>query len=204
MPVYEKRATLFLDLLGFRELIRSKRERHIVDALQVSRSSEAMFRRNSIDFRVSAFSDSIVCSARIVAERNYIPATYVGLYAGQLTLELLTRGILVRGALTVGRLYHDERTVFGPALIAAYETESQHAIYPRILINPRVSGDILMSLIIGNDDTRYFSELNPFRDDFDGWRHLDVLGPHYLDVRPKSLRLKKAHGIKDLGYVTSQ
>lgn len=47
-------------------------------------------------------------------------------------------GYLVRGAVTFGALIHDKRYLLGPALVKAHLMESQEAIYPRVLIDPKV------------------------------------------------------------------
>jgi hypothetical protein len=58
MSLYEKRVVLFLDLLGFRSLIKERRENDIVEALRISSVSGLQFRgalAADIDFRVSTF-----------------------------------------------------------------------------------------------------------------------------------------------------
>ncbi|MDZ4752842.1 MAG: hypothetical protein SGI87_14595 [Flavobacteriales bacterium] len=45
-----------------------------------------------------------------------------------------SRGILVRGSITIGQLYHENNEIFGPALIRAHKIE-QTACYPRIVID---------------------------------------------------------------------
>lgn len=51
-----------------------------------------------------------------------------------LTLDLLKHGYFCRGAVVKGKLYHDEETVFGEALVHAYRLESTIAKYPRIIL----------------------------------------------------------------------
>ncbi|MBO6906204.1 MAG: hypothetical protein JJ865_14730 [Parvibaculum sp.] len=53
-------------------------------------------------------------------------------------VELAGRGYLLRGAVTIGDLLHDDRHVVGPGMVAAYEMESQRAIMPRVIIDPAV------------------------------------------------------------------
>jgi hypothetical protein len=50
----------------------------------------------------------------------------------------LRLGLLMRGALTVGELFHGEDAVFGEALVDAYRLESGLAKMPRILVSDRV------------------------------------------------------------------
>jgi len=55
-----------------------------------------------------------------------------------LTNSLIDYGFIIRGAITIGDLYHDERIVFGPALNQAYEIESTIANYPRVIVDKRI------------------------------------------------------------------
>jgi hypothetical protein len=206
MPVYEKRATLFLDLLGFRSLIENKREKDILRILNLLPDAGLQFKEASssdVDFQCTTFSDCIVCSAKMLARDNYMPAALLALYAGWVALELLAKGILVRGAMTVGDLYHHEGTVFGPALIEAYELEAKHAQYPRIIASWKLQGKINTSLAIVRG-TEWFVKNQPFRADFDGIYHLDILGPFFVHQRPRSLRLKDSVKLENLGAATTR
>ena len=60
-----------------------------------------------------------------------------------LTLDLLWEGYFVRGAVVKGPLYHDDRIVFGKALVDAYYYESEIAKYPRVIVVREVREDIL-------------------------------------------------------------
>ena len=53
-------------------------------------------------------------------------------------VHLAEIGFLVRGALTVGDLYHSDRHVVGPAMVEAYRLESKVAKVPRIIIDEKV------------------------------------------------------------------
>jgi hypothetical protein len=59
-----------------------------------------------------------------------------------LTLELLSQGFFVRGAIVKGMLYHDEKMVSGEALGRAYQFERQVVRYPRIMIARDVTQDL--------------------------------------------------------------
>ncbi|CAG2145553.1 hypothetical protein [Cupriavidus plantarum] len=85
--------------------------------------------------RVTQFSDCIVVSY-LVTERSAV-FWLLNSIALQV-LSLAENGFLVRGGLTVGRLYHSDRHVVGPAMNEAYRIESQVAKYPRIVIDPKV------------------------------------------------------------------
>jgi hypothetical protein len=50
--------------------------------------------------------------------------------------EIFSSGILLRGAICVGDLFIGDHATFGPALIDAYDLESNVAVFPRIAIRP--------------------------------------------------------------------
>ncbi len=50
-------------------------------------------------------------------------------------LQALQYGILTRGCLTVGDIYHNQNIWFGPGIIEAYEHESKIAIFPRVILS---------------------------------------------------------------------
>lgn len=140
---YENRICLFLDILGFKKQVNGARES----------SKEIMRIRNGLleiyyafhgrlkppeDYRtskkVSQFSDSIVVSYEMTEESS----VYHLLFDTYMVhIDLLRHGILVRGAITKGALYHDDRLVFGPALVEAVELE-KYAMYPRVILSKEI------------------------------------------------------------------
>ena len=49
--------------------------------------------------------------------------------------ELLREGILLRGGIDIGLVYHDDSFIFGSGMISAYLLESEVSKYPRIIIS---------------------------------------------------------------------
>ena len=137
---YERRIVLFIDFLGFKELVdRTTREATLLpDVLaamdvvgKVGRSNKEMFKSQ----RSTQFSDCMVVSVRV----EETSAVFWLLNDVALTIiEVAERGFLLRGAITVGDLLHTTRHVVGPAMVRAYELESRDAIYPRVIVDPDV------------------------------------------------------------------
>lgn len=195
VTTYEKRAVAFLDILGFTDLI--KEQGHESEILAVFehlrfRASQVERASKTGGMQFTAFSDCIVLSAEL---RDGFGAFRMAAYVGYLVLDLLARGFLVRGGLTVGDLYHKNGMVFGPAMIDAYALESKNAIYPRIAVldafrDEACKGAVAMS----NGDAahaRVQGEYLQYRRDFDGVLHLDVFNP--LIPSPESL-IKAVNG----------
>ncbi|HKO63492.1 MAG TPA: hypothetical protein VJV03_20170, partial [Pyrinomonadaceae bacterium] len=83
---------------------------------------------------ITAFSDSVVVTSGG-------PFGTAGLFAtvGVLAGELLKRGILCRGGIARGRMYHADGILFGEALVRAYDLERHVAKMPRIVIDDDVA-----------------------------------------------------------------
>jgi hypothetical protein len=144
-PVVRESFCAFLDVLGFRQRIETVRAvpSDLLTLLKAYLASttlpESTLRTTADDigqWRVIAFSDSVVLghplwTADGEAEFGSVQAELKGY---QLALAL--RGLFVRGAVTVGSLFMNERLAFGPALVDAYDLERSKAQYPRVIFGP--------------------------------------------------------------------
>ena len=147
---FENRYVAFVDILGFRDLIRRMpREpelfdiaRSTLDQIDHQVRSFRDYRRQKRtgarsvlsrpDLQMSAFSDCYVGTAawRVVAAVQALGAT------------LLTQSIASRGAVVFGEAYHRGRVLFGPAIVKAYELERDVAKYPRVLVEAAVKNTV--------------------------------------------------------------
>ena len=84
-------------------------------------------------YAIKAFTDNIVIGwpIRDDAESELGEAFEK---VGKFQFDMLKAGYFIRGAITIGDAYIDEYAVFGPALIEAYEAESNKARDPRIIL----------------------------------------------------------------------
>lgn len=175
--VYEDRVILFLDILGFRELIRSNQEHIIMEALSIpAEIGNTKSIRKSM--RVSAFSDCIVVSDLVDEGRGINVIVH---YASYLWLKFLAKGVLTRGGIAVGKLRHDDQVVFGPAMNEAYELEHTVAHFPRIVMTQEVRRMLWDQIQIENKELAAAHQLFRYtaitRCDFDGVYHVHTLGP---------------------------
>lgn len=136
-PAYEQRITLFIDFLGFKELVDETES----DAQRLTHLIRAMDALGEIadetveSEQISQFSDSIVVSYALTE----ISGVFWLLNSMALAIvDLASRGYLVRGGVTVGHLYHTPQHVVGPALIRAHYLESKVADVPRVVIDPKL------------------------------------------------------------------
>ncbi|GIP59102.1 hypothetical protein [Paenibacillus woosongensis] len=163
---YQERNVAFIDILGFSNLI-NKSETNpqilidVYESLKILKEYKdniTSFNSDELSPQVSVFSDNVVIS---YINNNKDSEYYLVLDCIVLYLSLLAKGILVRGGITTGALYHDKDIVFGPALVKAYHIESNYSIYPRIVC----------------DDTNYglIIEGSLYKRDFDGLVYIDPI-----------------------------
>lgn len=137
-PLYEDRLILFIDFLGFKEVV----ETTATDPTALGRLIDALNEIGSMgelpavsSQRVTQFSDSVVLSYAVNEESG---AFWMINEIALTVISLVFRGYLLRGAVTIGQLYHEDRHVVGPAMVAAVEMESKIACFPRVIVDPAV------------------------------------------------------------------
>lgn len=92
---------------------------------------------------------------------NHMNVMSVFEYIGRLIYKLWNEfKILIRGAITTGQLVHNENGgLFGPAMVVAYDLETNLANHPRIIIDEYTSKCIKTSPIFKNM-TKLFTDFS--------------------------------------------
>ena len=187
MHQYEDRYVAFIDILGFRKLVkRTEEDANLLERLTSVLEDVRMFKKleEHMDasgandprhffqnmFKMTTFSDSILISTKI----NTIGLGEIIFISAIICNRLLHQGIFTRGAISKGKLIHTNAIILGDGLIKAYELEKTAAIYPRILIDEKILKDMNAIAQGINPDLR--------RQDFDGLWHLHILHPTILDL----------------------
>ncbi len=194
---YEKRLVVFMDILGFKEIVsQSEKDPEKIQLLfsvlnylkdwEVSENWNLKFveieedaqKKGVENFEIrgktnsTSFSDSIVVSVKVNNNENEIASTLiVNLpYIGAVLLE---KGILFRGGLTIGDIIHNENgTVFGQALIDAYNLERSSAIFPRIILSDKLLYKLNYPLETKSDRYPYHQYLERFDDGCVGFHQM--------------------------------
>lgn len=171
---YEQRLILFLDFLGFGEIV----ERTVSNRAELQRliSALKLIGRTDDDSQVKSrrftqFSDSIVLSYRIDEPSGVF---WLLNAMGFAVIELANRGYLLRGAITAGKLIHNKRMVVGPAMVHAYELESKTARFPRVIVEKEIfqlARRHHSQNHTPNEEVRYVRKL--LTKDSDGWHYFD-------------------------------
>ncbi len=138
----------FVDLLGFKEMIKAAeagtgRSLSEIDQLwsELSRNGaqesikkygshicpESSFLQNDLDFKVTQISDCVILSA------EPSPAGVINIvnHCWNAAINLLPKGVMVRGYVTRGKIYHDGLKIAGTGYIKAYQQETAVAAFKR-------------------------------------------------------------------------
>jgi hypothetical protein len=174
---YRDRYCAFVDILGFRQLIEQLRTstasfealHNLLKRIHGANSGAAID-MDSTDFRAQSISDAVAISTTVSA----VGLDQLFQTLQSLSLDLLSEGYFVRGAVVRAPLYHDDQTDFGEASVKAYHFESEVAKYPRIVVTQEVREDMIS--YIGQAKGIY-PKMDILRQSSDGPMYLDILQP---------------------------
>ena len=170
---YERRLVAYFDVLGWRADIEQAGDhpRRLGRLAFVVRALSALAvpsEGRHAGARLSSFSDNVVFS--IPYEREQAVWTLRNIAVIQ--LGLATVGFWLRGGVTVGSLYHDERIVFGPALVRAAAIEEREAINAVIMLDKVDELVMIREPFVAVEADRCF--LDPYSPAFADESHRDV------------------------------
>jgi hypothetical protein len=197
---YEDRAVAFIDILGFKNLVRDGRVSTILNAMEImKRRIQEIEGVREAQVNISQFSDSLILSA----PNNQDGLPYLVHFASLVASELFLNGIWCRGGITTGPMYHKGSVAFGQALIDAYDLESKLAVCPRILITWGTADRFVKFRNDGQPRHKLRSRGNFFRQDFDQNLHLDIFSP--MMSLPQSTGTIKETTVKTVhGHIMEQ
>lgn len=161
---YQNRILVFADILGFSQLVYDESKASIyagiLSTLCPSPEHDEMNAKAGFSgITTAVISDTIVISSSFdgLQSFNKIIATLCTLLQ-----FMAVNNVIARGAITVGKLYHNGNVVFGPAMVKAHTLERNEVKYPRFVVDP----DCVDTLITANlsDDKKIV-----FRKDTDGY-----------------------------------
>ena len=166
---YTESAVAFLDVLGYKELVKGSVEsQDKLNSLQ-SLVTQIIDEPIKLNMQVNtdlvpidllpvgiSISDSIILSAPLSAP---LTPYYNGLYVIvmrciQLAQKFLAQGFLIRGGIDVGLVCHTSSNIVGPAYQMAYEIESKVANDPCILLSEKAEK------IFNDNPFEVFSEIS--------------------------------------------
>lgn len=190
----------FVDILGFKELVRNAKTEgksqelftdfHEVLSIWFNRIEnfhKEIFEMPYIGskkdrYKIRIFTDCVLIGCPISksgCNYNFIEGCYEffdilsTLYLFQ--SEMVNQGYFVRGAIAVDELYMDDVIIYGNGVTEAYEAESKHAKYPRIILTESAK-DMFMEIDKSFTRQGHKNYLNPYLNrDSDGQLFLNYL-----------------------------
>lgn len=147
---YERCIVTFIDILGYRHLLKTRHSHEIVEILEALRrftagdgdEAPSPTRMDEVRVYTQAFSESV--SDAVVRLRTVDTQSADGPLIAELIdlthaiIECLNHGIFIRGGLTIGPAhvgYSGKGPIFGDAMVRAFEIEQNEAVYPRIVLD---------------------------------------------------------------------
>lgn len=203
MAEYTKSLVSYFDILGFRKIVAELSPDQVASKLQAlaRSSSPGSAIAETFGNTFTNFSDLVLRTvpvepnSRLQGEEGLLYCELLEL--GFVQAELITDGVLLRGSITFGDIFIDDKTVFGPALIRAYELEDQVAIAPRVIVDPEVFPLLEQYPVLRRhaveDEMQYLCHL--LKKDTDGVWFIDYLRimAAQADDQAAYLRFLKAH-----------
>lgn len=186
MPKYQEHFVAFLDILGFKSLLKDRTCEEIYSIFEVLHK-KTQGRRNLNGVEIQAYNyirHTILSDSVIVYIKSNIDDAFAALIdiCNKLQYSLANRDkpILLRGAIAIGDLYHKNDIIYGNGLSSAYLLESNLAKYPRIIF----TGDTLER---GLKNTKYmFPDMEGimrlYQEDDDALYFTDYLSPDLLNT----------------------
>lgn len=189
---YVQALVSFIDILGFGQMVQSSQNPDAIHAM-LSRYV-GNFHPNIAAYRTAAkqygirfiqFSDSIVRIAPIANPLNckkpygIVYSEILGLHNVQRSLAL--QGTLIRGGMSLDDIFADGTYFFGRAMNSAYGLESKVALYPRIVIEPKIFDRLELDVALRDFSNSVAQELLEVKsllefDEQQGLYYVDYLG----------------------------
>ena len=146
----------FLDILGFKELIKTSEcsdifnlmeecvnscKFYIDDVLETSKITKEYLNSIFEEITLNLISDSVVIS--VPSDRKCSLDVLVFVICSLIIKCFKDYGVLFRGGISKGDFFAFENKVYGPALNDAYLLESQNAKFPRVIFTAELLEDYL-------------------------------------------------------------
>ena len=198
---YEERIVAYFDILGFKEKIKEKSAEEIYNILQWPQGYWANRNNQGSPFyknvRCDFFSDSIIFS--ITPNPADLNPPKIFEHILEIIIGWVNMGVICRGGITQGNIFHKCGKLFGNAMNDAVELEKK-AIYPRVLVKDGVFNSAQdgkrLDYTKKNENNYSHSFL---KQDGDGQFFIDYFSP--LMFENVSEVNKMQEGLKQLDYL---
>lgn len=183
---YERSLLTYLDVLGFREIVRTKTPNDISRSIRIVRESvqPKRFKTHMPEVpeeQYTNFSDLSIIWTPLsgngrLARPGCVYSQILRMVHAQASL-VFDEAILLRGGITVGDVARSYGQLFGPAVVRGYDLESKVARFPRIVVGDEVLEELMTNAQLwvhdAETDTKALKAL--LHKDFDGEWFVDYL-----------------------------
>ena len=191
---YSKCYVAFLDVLGFKNLVLSKKkeDKHKIDEYfnlieEVTEYLKEIKAKRNLGSII--ISDSVILSVPVGnSDKEKIEnLRHLCIAVGKIQFSLALNNIWLRGAISSGDAYFNpvENQVVGPAYIGAYLLEERQAINPRVIIDNKIIRELK-----ANSAQEFIEKINDKRNGglhFDNWSKCVLFEWQHNDFIKKKL-----------------
>lgn len=140
-PAHRLSYCAFLDVLGFSERIRESYKDGSADALlesfhQILAASIAQLKESTDESMLyfKSFTDNVVLAHPRFSTDMESEFGFILWSINEYQFQMALKGFFIRGGLAVDQLFMDENSVYGMALLKAYDLESKVAVNPIVVL----------------------------------------------------------------------
>lgn len=204
---YEERYIALLDIMGFSELVYDETYNSTFVGILGSTFTlpQQKIAEGSPFSRVKT---AIISDTLVISAPKNVPTALkdILLVVNSIFTSFLNEGIVIRGGISCGKLFHQDNIVFGPAMVEAHLLEQNVAKYPRVILSPNTQIDffggdagVFYSFIQDEDDIPFldlYSELIVHAYEYDdnhGPNMVRSLVSKYLDNPSTSERIRQKY-----------
>lgn len=188
-PIEKEYVTCYLDVLGTKQIINSKKAEEFFDMIYEAYSfaiemESKLHIFGNLVFKV--FSDNILIAHELDDDGDWYAAyDSVVKFLKHFLLRFLYQGVLFRGGITIGMLAINDVMVWGSGLVDVVNLEEKVAIYPRIVISNELAELMNSSQF---DNRKSFDEVFSCLKDNDGSLFIDYINYDEMPTAEQSLR----------------
>lgn len=172
----------FIDVLGSTDAImrnadKSLRMMHNAYSEAIKLFQSLFDKSKRIKPCVKIFSDNIVVSVSREGESGHGAFHAITMISAIIQVQFLKHGLLTRGGIASGSFFVDDMMVWGTALVKAHSLENSLALYPRIIVDPDLIGD----LNLATSNCTFVRCKEWIEQDIDGFFMIDYLNKYLLN-----------------------
>lgn len=170
----EEHYICYFDILGYKDFFDKNPDEHknfLIEVLMSDASIESILRNTDteIELKYRAYSDNFIIFFPKFSSSKCEALRLLSIIVRKIQIKLLMEfSMIIRGGITCGEFFANDKILFGTGLIKAYDMENSIAQYPRVIIDNEFFKEELQELELKNfikkdNDEQYY--VNYFYDE---------------------------------------